>query len=209
VRPPLVKVCGFTDPGEAARAASDGVDLVGVVLAESSRRVDTQRAREIADAVRSRARVVVVLADPDEEELNRVVREVRPDFVQLHGRESPGLVTGCPVPVIKAFVDDGGPSPADRFTREALRHPAAAWYLFDAGRGSGRTLPWEALSGAVLPRPWILAGGLTPGNVARAVRTLSPDGIDCSSGVENRPGRKDAAAIRRLVDTVKGIGGLR
>jgi phosphoribosylanthranilate isomerase len=200
VSPPLVKVCGLTDPGQAAAAAHLGADLIGVVLAPSPRRVTMDAAVRILAAVPRGTRTVAVLVDPGEELLAEVASRLRPDYVQLHGTETPEQCSRSPLPVIKAFVV--GPGFDVAVVRGYLG--AVDWFLFDSGRGSGRTLPWDHLASLGLPRPFFIAGGIAPGNAAGAARDLAPDGVDCSSGVESAPGVKDPELIRRVIAAAKG-----
>jgi phosphoribosylanthranilate isomerase len=197
---PLVKVCGITDPGQAADAARCGADLIGVVLAPSPRRVTMEAAVRILAAVPKGTRTVAVLVDPGEDLLGEVASRLRPDFVQLHGDETPETCRRSPIPVIKAFIVGAAFDPAEVSPYLGV----VTWFLFDSGRGSGYPLPLGGLAALPLPRPFFLAGGLIPGNVAAAVATLAPDGIDCSSGVESAPGVKDPELIRRLVAAAKG-----
>jgi phosphoribosylanthranilate isomerase len=192
-----VKICGITTDGDARAAVEAGADAIGFVFAESSpRRVVPARAAAIDGRG---ARRVGVFVDPDVETVRRVVEEAALDVVQLHGNESPGLCAAVGVPVWKRFDVRAGDTP--EILDAALRgYDVEAW-LFDPGAGSGRTFTWS------LVRPWatasVVAGGLDPDNVGRAVRTARPWFVDVSSGVELAPGRKDPCRMRAFVEAVR------
>lgn len=202
-----IKICGITSE-EAARAAIDaGADQLGVVLCDSPRRVSAERAALLVSAVP--AWWVGVFVDPSLEEVARAAGELRLAAVQLHGDETPAFChavrerTG--VPVWKAITPTGlEPATAYEAAVDAI--------LLDAGPGgSGRTLNWRAV-GALYPRarrviPHLLAGGLSPSNVARAVREAGPDGVDASSGLEVAPGIKDPRLVSEFVREARAADG--
>lgn len=192
-----IKICGITSEAAARAAVDAGADHLGLVFCESPRRVSLERAALLVAGVR--ASWVGVFADPQLEEVARAARELGLDAVQLHGRESPSLCrdvrerTG--VPVWKAIVAGGSGVEAYEAAVDAL--------LLDPGGGSGRRLDWPAI-GAHFPLerrvvPHLLAGGLTPENVARAIREARPDGVDASSRLERTPGVKEPWLVSAFV----------
>lgn len=197
-----IKVCGVTSE-EVARVALDaGADHLGLVLCPSPRRVTLERASRLVRAVP--ASWVGVFADAPLEQMARVARELGLAAVQLHGRESPeqclAVRERTGVPVWKAIPADGG--------REGAYEAAVDALLLDPGPGgSGRTLDWDVV-GARFPRsrrvvPLLLAGGLSPENVARAIREAEPDGVDASSRLELAPGLKDPGLVSAFVQEAR------
>lgn len=159
--------------------------------------------------VGSRALVTVVLVDPSDDLLRRIGEEVRPDVLQLHGRESVARVaeiaalTGITVMKAVSVREAGDLEAVERY------RPVAHRILIDAKRPAGSNLPggngvsfdWSLL-GALPSRDFTLSGGLTPRNVGEAIRRVQPFGLDLSSGVESAPGVKDEGLIHQLFDAV-------
>lgn len=203
--PVRVKICGLTVPEEARDSARAGAWAIGVVFApESSRRVDMDTARRVLDAVPPGVARVGVFVDATDDELRRAAA-CGLTHVQIHGaaadvaraRAATGLevILGVPFdgPEAALRADDGD----------------ADLVLFDAavpGRhgGTGRTLDWDVLAAHRPRRPFGLAGGLTPGNVAAAIGTVHPVLVDVSSGVESAPGRKDPELVRAFLRAAHG-----
>ena len=207
----LAKICGLSTP-EAVRAALDGgAAWVGfVTFPKSPRHVTPDAAGRLAAAVRGRAKVVSVLVDPSDALLDEVRAGLRPDLVQLHGRETPSRVrevaarTGAGV--IKALpVSDAADLDAARAYDGVADH-----LMFDARPppdaelpgGVGAHFDWTLTAGRRFARPWFLAGGLDPWNVADAVRLSGAPAVDVSSGVERGPGVKDPALISAFLAAV-------
>ena len=200
-----IKICGLTRPQDAAAAVSSGADAVGVILAPSKRRVTLEQAVVVfAEVPRSVARVGV-FADAQADDVWEAVARLGLAAVQFHGDESPETCESAPAPVIKALRVGPGFDGADV---DRYRGAVAA-LLFDtyvAGEqgGTGMAFDWGRVAG-ILPQDIriVLAGGLGPGNVAQAVRTLRPYAVDVSSGVERSPGIKDSAKIAAFCDAVR------
>jgi len=209
-----VKICGITHLEDALAAEEAGADFLGFVFhPPSPRYVSPERAGEIIAALRrseggaSRDRPIRTVGVFVDEELDRVWEALRTcnlDYAQLHGEEPPEYVAALGKRAIKALRVR---STADV---ESLRDYEAAAYLLDAYHptmpgGTGKTWNWELAMGARQYGRIILAGGLTPGNVAEAVRRVRPYGVDVSSGVESAPGRKDIAKVQRFLAAAKGL----
>jgi phosphoribosylanthranilate isomerase len=199
-----VKICGITNRADAAAAVRAGADALGFMFDEASpRRVTPSVARAIIRTLPPFVTAVGVFTDLRPVAIRRVRDLCRLGAVQLHGRVTADLVRRVRlVPVVRAIQvrtrDDV--READR-VRVALVH-------FDAhvpGRlgGTGVRFDWSLLRGARVRTPFILAGGLTPANVAAAVRAVRPYGVDVSTGVERSPGRKDAAKVARFIREAK------
>lgn len=195
---PRVKICGLTNPEDVAHAVAAGADYVGLVFAESPRRVEPHAVREWLEEARDLAEVVGVFRDTSFDQVVEVVETLDLDFVQLHGRESGPEWRQLPVRLIEARVVRDGTLPPARF-------PGASWAdLLDGGAGEGRGFPWDLAVPVTRERRVFLAGGLHPDNVADAVAAVRPFAVDVSSGVEASPGRKDPGLVTRFVRAAKG-----
>lgn len=202
-----VKICGITQPSDAALACRAGADAVGLnFYAQSPRRVDLETARKIAQHVSPGVLKVGVFVNAPAETIAALANETPLDAIQLHGDEPPELLLELPpLPVLKAYRCGAlGLGPLVAFLarcRELGRTPDAL--LIDAAApgqygGSGQTVDWKSLgdSKAELGElPVILAGGLKPENVAEAIRLARPAGVDVASGVECSPGVKDVGRV--------------
>ena len=210
-----VKICGITQPEWARVAAEAGADAVGLVFAESPRRVTPTEAAGIVDALPPWVSPVGVFVDADPAVVRDVAAEVGLAVVQLHGDEPPEVLGQLGrLKVIKALgiASDDDLQAARQWHRQAERLgrvPDA--YLVDARvaggpkGGTGRPADW-ALAARMVQEgfgPLILAGGLGPGNVAEAVRVVRPWGVDGASGTEAEPGRKDPDKIRAFIDAAR------
>lgn len=207
-----VKICGLNTAEAMAAALDAGADFVGLVaVASSPRFVPPDAARRLADQARGRARIVLLSADADPADLDAWVRAVRPDWVQLHGREAPEEITRLRadhgIGVIRAVgvrtADDLDgldrlEALADHLLLDA-RPPAGA----DRTGGHGVAFDWSILDAAHFSKPWFLAGGLDPANVGEAVRRTRAPFVDVSSGVERAPGVKDADRITAFVQALR------
>ena len=203
----LVKICGVNAAGAGDAAVRAGADLVGFVFHEKSpRHLAIEAARSLANHLRGRVRLVALVADADDARIAAVVEAVKPDFLQLHGRETPERAAAIrahfATPLIKAFAIAG----AGDFAPVAAFDGIAEMFLFDARApeglrpgGHGMAFDWQLLKGRRFAKPWLLAGGLAPANVARAVEASGAPGVDVSSGVESAPGVKDAALIADFI----------
>lgn len=195
-----IKICGITTPVDAVAAAEAGADAIGLVFAESPRRVSIDRAREIVDALPPLVTAVGVFVNDDSERIVNAAETLRLGAIQLHGDETPEVCDRLrPLAVIKQFqiLEDDTP---ERLAERVSAYDVAAC-LLDPGAGSGRTFRWEVARG--LPCRLMVSGGLTSNNVGVAVRTLRPYAVDVSSGVERSPGVKDRDRMRAFVAAVR------
>ncbi len=209
----LVKICGLREPATLDAALDAGADMVGFVFfAPSPRNLSLDAARTLAARVDGRARIVALTVDADDAALAAVVAAVAPDMLQLHGGETPERVGAVRarfgVPVMRALAIAG----PDDLRRAARFEGACDALLFDARPpagadrpgGHGGSFDWTLLKDHAPQRPWLLAGGLRPGNVGAAMRASGAHGVDVSSGVEASPGVKDADLIARFVAAARG-----
>jgi phosphoribosylanthranilate isomerase len=189
----FVKICGITDAAAVDAALQAGADAIGFVFAPSVRQVTPARASELARPARGRALCVAVTLHPRQQDVDAILAGFAPDVLQTDAADFAALVLPqslARVPVLRAA---DASLPAD-----ALR------VLFEGPRsGTGRLADWEAATRLAARCELILAGGLSPDNVADAVAQVRPFGVDVSSGVETSPGRKDAARINRFVATAR------
>lgn len=194
-----VKICGITRPEDAAAAADAGADAIGLVFAESPRRVSLDQARAVVDALPPFVTPVALFVDEAAEVIRETCASLGVSTVQLHGRETPEFALSLRgLCVIKAFRIG-----AEADLEPIAGYPAAA-YLLDSkvkGRagGTGVPLDWALAARATSLGRIILAGGLRPENVASAIRRVVPYGVDVSSGVESEPGKKDPAKVWAFV----------
>jgi phosphoribosylanthranilate isomerase len=206
------KICGLSTP-ETVRAALDGgAAFVGFVFfAASPRAVAPDLAGRLAAPARGKARIVAVTVDADDAALDRIVRELGPDLIQLHGRETPnrarevalrtgsGVIKVLPVSTA-ADIDAAGAFDGlvEHLMFEAMPAPDA-----ERPGGLGQAFDWSLLAGRRFARPHFLAGGLNPWNVAEAVRASGAPLVDVSSGVERGAGLKDAGLISAFLDAAR------
>lgn len=201
-----IKICGISRPEDADAVVEAGADALGLNFArQSARYVALDRAAAIADRVRGRVTRVGLFVDPAPEEVARVLDAVELDVLQFHGDEPGEFCRSFGVPYLKALRVRKAPD----MTALAAEYQGACCLLLDAyvagqAGGTGQRFDWT-----LWPKrstlPLVLAGGLTPGNVAAAVRRLEPWGVDVSGGVEGeRRGEKDPERIRAFVAEVKG-----
>jgi phosphoribosylanthranilate isomerase len=243
----LVKICGIRDPGTAVEAAKAGADMVGMVFADSKRKVTPQECYDVCEAVRGierrapapaqfeapvrgevrwlswfgawseaieqsvfrwRPLIVGVFADQSAEEVNDIAGAAGLDLVQLSGGESADYVRKIERPVMRAL-HVGPECTADELLDEAGGFACAAFLLDTASPtargGTGESFDWDVAADVAARLPFLLAGGLTPENVAAAIGRAEPWGVDVSSGVETG-GKKDIEKVRAFVRAAKGAG---
>jgi phosphoribosylanthranilate isomerase len=207
-----IKICGIKDLSAMDAALNAGADMVGLVFFPlSPRSVSLEEGAKLAARARGKARVVALTVDADDALLDGIATQVKPDLMQLHGKETPARVgevrhrTGIPVmkalPVAEAADLDVVPAYA----------AVAEKILFDARPpkdatrpgGHGRAFDWTLLARVPRDKPVMLSGGLSPENVADAIRSVRPDAVDVSSGVEQSPGVKDAMKIEAFVKNAR------
>jgi phosphoribosylanthranilate isomerase len=197
----IVKVCGVRT-GEIAEAAIDaGADWIGLMLVPKSPRwVDDEAARAVVQAVRGRADLIGVFVEPNAAECDAAASRYRLAGVQVHGIVDPNLVTACSVPVIPVFNVDSDA------TASTIDWPPDTLLMLDGAPdrgalpgGTGNRVPLVLAADVARHREILLAGGLGPDDVATAVATGRPAGVDASSRLEKGPGEKDPELVRRFV----------
>jgi phosphoribosylanthranilate isomerase len=200
-----VKICGVTTESDALLCALAGASAIGLNFVPSSpRRIDVARARAIARAVRGRTLIVGVVADMEVAAMRALLKDAELECLQLHGEESPATLATLLPHAYKAL---RVASAAD--VREARAY-GGPYLLVDARAegalgGTGKTFDWSLVSELARQRKITVAGGLTPENVADAIRTVRPYCVDVASGVESAPGVKDAAKVKAFIEAARAV----
>ena len=198
-----VKICGITRPEHAKAAAGAGADAIGLMFYEPSPRYVTRaRAREVCAALPPLVSIVGVFVNPGPRDIETVVEDLPVDLLQFHGEEPPELCAGAGRPYVKAV----RVRTRDDIVEAADRYSDARALLLDARHdtlwgGTGSQFDWSVVPDDV-GRPIVLAGGLTPENVAGAIRLVRPFAVDVSGGVESAPGEKDVQSMERFMKEV-------
>lgn len=206
------KICGIRTPEAVSAALDGGAAFLGFMFFDKSpRNIAPEAAARLVQPVRGQAKVVAVVVDPDDAEIERIAKGLRPDLIQLHGRETPSraraIAERTGAGVIKVLpVAEAADLAAARDFESVVDH-----LMFetkphkDAERPGGLGIPfdWTLLAGRRFERPWFLAGGLDPWNLGEAVRQSGAPILDVSSGVERGAGLKDPALISAFLDAAK------
>lgn len=198
-----VKICGITNVEDALVAVEAGADALGFVFfSKSPRCVTPEQAAEVIRVLPPFVQAVGLFVNETAAQVNAIADRCRLDIVQLHGEESPAYCNQIERRVVKVF------RMKDRESLATMQEYRVAGYLLDAWSssaygGTGHVFDWELIRDAGRCGPLILAGGLTPENVAEAVIRVKPYAVDVSSGVESMPGRKDPARVRAFIARAK------
>lgn len=202
--PMFVKICGITDVDDALLAVALGADAVGMVFASgSTRQIAVDRARNIASRVPGETLTVGVFRNEAKERVVDLVHNAGLKAAQLHGNESVEDVAWIAerIPMVIKAVAAGTEQAA-----RAREFPVPIILVDAPTPGSGEVFDWALADSLPENRKILLAGGLTPDNVADAIATVKPWGVDVASGVESDPGRKDPPALRRFIQNAKEAG---
>ncbi len=207
-----IKICGLNTEKSVAAALDGGASHVGFIFfPKSPRNIAPEDAGRLRQAAIGRANAVAVTVDATDSELERIISTVKPDMLQLHGKEAPERIGEIKqrfgLPVMKALAI----STADDLNRIAPFKGIADRFLFDAKPPAGSQLPggngvsfdWTLLSKLPAGLDYLLSGGINSENVAEALRMTNPPGLDISSGVERTPGVKDPALIAAFFAAVR------
>lgn len=199
-----VKICGVKTPEAIDAALTGGARYIGLVFFEKSpRHLDRATARALADRARDRADIVAVTVNATDELLCGLQQSVRPDWIQLHGSETPQRVAEARRFASKGVIKALGIATSADLAGSGAFEPVAEMLMFDAkppagadrSGGLGVAFDWTILKDKRFSRPWMLSGGLNPENVAEAIAASGAGLVDVSSGVESSPGVKDPARI--------------
>jgi len=206
------KICGLSTPEAVAAAVDGGASYIGFVFfANSPRNVALESAARLAEPVRARTRIVALTVDPTDDDLQRITAKLKPDLIQLHGKETPertreisrlaGVIKVLPVSIA---ADLDAANAYDGLV-DHLMFDAKPPKDADRPGGHGSAFDWTILAGRRFERPHFLAGGLDPWNVRLAVRQSGAPMVDVSSGVERGPGLKDPGLISAFLDAVRRV----
>ncbi len=207
-----IKICGVTNIDDARAAVEFGADAIGLnFYAQSRRRIERDAAQQIAGALTNTISKIGVFVNHSPEQIQDVAAQIHPSHIQLHGDESPQFLNNLPtsVKIIRAYrCAAEGLAPLASYIeacRAIGRAPDAVLIDSDAGAafgGTGHIADWKLIANerdTLGDIPLILAGGLTPTNVAAAIEAVRPDAVDVASGVEREPGKKDHDLIKRFI----------
>lgn len=208
----LIKICGLSTPETLEAALDAGADMVGFVFfPPSPRNLSLDDAMALGAQAQDRSLKVALSVDATDAFLQAAIEAARPDILQLHGKETPERVLEIKrrfgLPVMKAI----HVSSAQDLAAVAAYEHVADRLIFDARPpkgailpgGNGATFDWRILDSVETRLPWMLSGGINPGNVAQALAVTRAPGVDVSSGVERSPGVKDAALIRDFIQRTR------
>ncbi|MFW2373896.1 MAG: phosphoribosylanthranilate isomerase [Gammaproteobacteria bacterium] len=201
-----VKICGITRTEDAVEAARLGVDAIGLVFYENSpRHLSIAQAQQVCQALPGFVTVVSLFLNPEAGLVKDVLASVPVDLLQFHGNESGDFCRSFNRPYIKAL----GMADDQDLEQRANEYPDARGVLLDSHASGAAGGTGEAFDWASIPQPFrqsiILAGGLSPQNIAEAIKTVRPYAVDLSSGVEAAPGIKDASLMAQLMKEVKRV----
>jgi len=199
-----VKICGITSPEQAQMAQQYGADALGLVIYEKSPRyVSIEQATKIRAAMTNESLAIALLVNPSESLVRQVIEQVKPDFIQFHGDETPEFCHQFDFPFIRAVRMREGLN----IDAEVAAYRAQGGFLFDAWSddlygGTGHSFDWGRLP-TTTDYQLILAGGLTADNVNQAVAMTKPYMVDVSGGVESSPGIKDPQKVKAFIQEAK------
>ena len=201
-----IKICGVTNADDAEHVVRSGANAIGLNFVHGSkRRVTYEQARPIVEAVRGQIELVAVVANPTDGEVKELREQLGIEWLQLHGEEQAARVSRLLPHAFKAAAieDAADARRAASFPGERLLVDTT---VSGALGGTGKVFDWQLVTDLTSTRQLILAGGLTPKNVAAAVRVLAPWGVDTASGVEFVPGVKDPELVTAFVLAVRSAG---
>lgn len=192
-----IKICGISHLSDLDSCMGMGAHFCGFIFhPKSPRFISPSRAALLPTAHLKR---VGVFVDQNEEEIKRIMNEARLDYAQLHGNQSIDCAENIGAERVIRVLWPQKYSSIEELQQDIRRHAdSCAWFLLDAGKeggGSGSRLDWQQLAQLHFPKPWMLAGGLSPLSLADALAACSPDGVDLNSGLEWAPGQKSAKSI--------------
>ncbi len=201
-----IKICGNTNLEDALYAAELGADMLGFIFADSPRKVSPALVQKISDQLPMTTAKVGVFVDEDVQKVNNLADECHLDYVQLHGSEDTDYCAQLTVPYIKVIRIKNEKSLSD------LKLFTPSFFLLDTfdkdkAGGTGKTFDWNLAAKAVKATkyPVFLSGGLSPENIADAIKTVGPYGVDLNSGVESAPGVKDHKKLKKAIELIRSL----
>lgn len=202
-----IKICGITNKQDAVEASKLGVDMLGFVCYQKSKRfVEPKIIKDIANELPPYLAKVGVFVDEDQKKVFEIAEDCSLDILQFHGDESPDYCAALKdsYKVIKAF------RIKDKSSFKGINDYNVDFFMLDAYSpdakgGTGKSFDWKLMEEFEFLRPVILSGGLSPDNVEEAIIEFAPYGVDVSSGVEKSPGKKDLVKMKKFVEKVRKI----
>ena len=202
-----IKICGITNIEDAQKAVSLGADAIGFVFANSPRKIKPDRAKSIIENLKKRVLSVGVFVNEPLDNVLKIQQQCSLDAVQLHGDETPEYCSRLKkIKVIKAFriKDESSLSPIPLY-KDVFAYLLDTFSEKSYG-GTGKTFNWNlALKAKNFEKPIILSGGLAPDNIKEAIKAVRPYGIDISSSIEIKPGKKDHKLMREIIRLIKAL----
>ncbi len=209
----IAKICGLRTPEAVSAAVEGGAGLVGFVFyARSPRATDPVDVKRLGALVPAPVKKVGLIVDATDERIAEILAGCDLDVLQLHGHETPARVAEIKAKFGKRVIKVISVSTAADLEPVAGYEPVVDYLMFDAKPpksmvgalpgGNALSFDWTLLAGRSFTKPWLLAGGLTPDNVAEAARITGAPMVDVSSGVEDRPGEKNLSKIKAFLDAV-------
>ena len=198
-----VKICGITSLKDAEMAVNYSVSAIGMIFCpDSPRYVDPAEMEQWIDRIPDSVKKVGVFVNEQIDTINNITRQLKLEFIQLHGDESPEFCNGIIRPVIKVF------RVGDDFDAIVLNEYDVHGFLFDTYKkgnpgGTGTRFNWDLIANLKTETPIILSGGLTPENVLNGIEAVNPAAVDVNSGVESVPGVKDEEKIKELFSVLE------
>ena len=200
-----IKICGMTNREDAERAVELGANALGFIFAPSPRQVSPEEVRCMVEALPPFVQTVGVFVDEKMSDIRRIMKHCGLDLVQLQGDESPGFCRELMPDAVKSFrlKDETGLLPIKDY-KGTVRAIHLDSYRKGTKGGTGEVFDWTlAVRAKALDIPLILSGGLGPLNIENAISAVRPYAVDINSGIEDRPGRKDHALMKQLIEKVK------
>jgi len=198
-----VKICGITSLKDAEMAVNYSVPAIGLIFyPDSPRYVDPAEVEQWIERIPDSVKKVGVFVNEQIDTINNITRQLKLEFIQLHGDESPEFCNGIIRPVIKVF------RVGDDFDAIVLNEYDVHGFLFDTYKkgnpgGTGTRFNWDLIANLKTETPIILSGGLTPENVLNGIEAVNPAAVDVNSGVESVPGVKDEEKIKELFSVLE------
>ena len=198
-----VKICGITSLKDAEMAVNYSVSAIGMIFCpDSPRYVDPAKVEQWIERIPDSVKKVGVFVNEQIDTINNITRQLKLEFIQLHGDESPEFCNGIIRPVIKVF------RVGDDFDAIVLNEYDVHGFLFDTYKkgnpgGTGNRFNWDLIANLKTETPIILSGGLTPENVLNGIEAVNPAAVDVNSGVESVPGVKDEEKIKELFSVLE------
>ncbi len=198
-----IKVCGLTERNNIKQVVKTGIDAAGFILAESPRKVSLKKVKKLTRGIPPFISKIGVVVNPGQEKLKKIVKSNLFDYLQFHGTEKTELINLSPLNNIKAV------SISQKKDLNLLKdYDQVDYFLFDAKNekkrgGTGEKFNWNYLQELEINKPFILAGGLGPNNIEKAIKEVQPEAVDLNSQIEIKPGIKDIKLLKKTINIIR------